>query len=125
MTRYKRLYLISALILVVGLGSSVAIYVSAGSGPEEGDQYEIVGNKIYPGGQERSKAYRHNLEVFGGKAAVLADDFNRWFEGLWQGRTLAFTVGLMFLVTSLGFFLAARHFHISESDGNPQEDDKA
>ncbi len=114
MKRYARLYVISAVILILGLGSSIAIYVAADREQEEGQQYEIIGGKIYPGGQERSKAYRHNLEVFGGKAAVLADDFNRWFEGLWQGTTLAFTVLFISTIISLGFFLAGRHVKHAE-----------
>ncbi len=112
-----RLYVISAIIMIVGLGSSVAIYVAADREQEEGQQYEIIGGKIYPGGNERSKAYRHNLEVFGGKAAVLADDFNRWFEGLWQGTTLAFTVATLSVLTALGFFLAGRYVrHAAEEE---------
>ncbi len=115
MMNHTRLYLISAVILFTGMASSVAIYVTAGSEEEEGQQYEIIGGKIYPGMQERSKKYRHDLEVYGGKAAVLADDFNRWFEGLWQGRTLAFTVACISALISLGFFLAGRY---ARHDGN-------
>ncbi len=111
MTKQRRLYLIGIVVLAVGLASSIAIYVAAGSDEDEGREYEIVGNKIYPGGQERSKVYRHNLEVFGGKAAVLADDFNRWFEGLWQGRTLAYTVATLSAFISLGFYMAGKHVH--------------
>ena len=108
-TKQKRLFLISIAVLVIGLASSAAIYVAAGGDEDEGREYEIVGGKIYPGGQERSKVYRHNLEVFGGKAAVLADDFNRWFESLWHGRTLACTVACISALVALGFFLAGRY----------------
>ena len=111
--------MIGIVLLVIGLASSAAIYVAADSGPEEGQEYEIVGNKIYPGMQERSKMYRHNLEVFGGKAAVLADDFNRWFEGLWHGRTLAFTVAVLSAVAAFGFFVAARNV---QPDGNGSDE---
>ncbi len=122
MAKYKRLYVICAVILVLGLASSAAIYVAADREQEEGQQYEIIGGKIYPGGNERSKAYRHNLEVFGGKAAVLADDFNRWFESLWQGRTLAFTVGFISALTAFGFFLGGRHYQRTAAGNPPGED---
>ncbi len=121
-TKYIRLYIMSAVILIVGLGSSLAIYVAADREQDEGQQYEIIGGKIYPGGQERSKAYRHNLEVFGGKAAVLADDFNRWFESLWHGTTLAFTVGTISALISLGFFLAGRHVRRADGNNDQQEE---
>ena len=40
---------------------------------------------------------------------VLADDFYRWCGSLWQGRQLAFTVALISITISLGFFLVARN----------------
>jgi hypothetical protein len=33
------------------------------------------------------------IERFAGKAAVLFDDFNRGFAGLWVGSTLGVTIG--------------------------------
>lgn len=109
--RRNRLLLISAFIALIGLGSAVAIYLVADDDAEGGPGYEVVGNKIYPAMQERSKKYRHELELYGGKAAVLADEFNRWFDGLWRGRTLAFTVAALSWLVAFGFFVAARNVH--------------
>jgi hypothetical protein len=52
---------------------------------------------------EKTKLYRHDLEVYGGRANVLADDFREWFAGLWHGRTLAFTVAGLTVLAALAW----------------------
>jgi hypothetical protein len=91
------LNLISAIILLVGLGSSVLIYQGAGNDP-----YGVLDF-------ENSKLYRHNLEVYGGKFSVIMDDFRRWFLGLWQGKPLAVMIACAAIIISSGFFYAANH----------------
>ncbi len=91
------LYLISAIILLVGLGSAILIYLTA-----ENDSSGVLG-------YEDSKMYIHDLELYGGKANVLANEFMRWFVGLWHGKSLAFTVACITIFISLGFFLVANH----------------
>jgi len=91
------LNLISAIILIVGLGSSVLIYQRVGNDP-----YGALG-------YENSKLYRHNLEVYGGKFSVIMDDFRRWFLGLWHGKSLAFILAGTTIIISFGFFYAANH----------------
>jgi hypothetical protein len=103
----KRLYLISALILLIGLSSSLWLYLTAGNA-EIVFGYEIVGGKAYLITPENSKKYVHDLELMGGKAAVFADEFSRWFVGLWHGKSLAFIVACITIFISLGFFLVAR-----------------
>jgi hypothetical protein len=39
---------------------------------------------------------------------VLFDELDRWFAGLWQGKSLAFTVAGISVLASLGLFLYAR-----------------
>jgi hypothetical protein len=92
-----RLYLISAIILLVGLGSAILIYLTA-----ENDSYSILG-------YEDSKTYIHDLELYGGKANVLASEFMHWFGGLWHGKSLAFTVACITIFISFGFFFVANH----------------
>ena len=103
------LHLISAIILLVGLGSAVFIYQAAMNDTDPASGYEVIGGFIYPSAGENSKKYMHDLELYGGKAAVLADEFMRWFAGLWHGTSLAFTVACISIVISLGVFLAAAH----------------
>jgi hypothetical protein len=101
------LYLISAIVLLVGLGSAILIYQSAMENSESGSAYEISGGRIYPG-SGYDKKYVHDLQLYGGQSAVLADRFMRWFDGLWQGKQLAYTVAWITFFISLGFFIAAR-----------------
>ena len=93
LNRRTRLNLISAIILVVGLGSATLIYQRADNIPYGAWGYESVDGIIYPIMPEDSKMYRHNLEVYGGKLNVMMDDFSRWFGGLWQGKSLAVIIG--------------------------------
>ena len=54
------------------------------------------------------KKYIHDLQLYGGNAAVLADEFMHWFYGLWRGESLAYTVGFITVALSLVLFLIAR-----------------
>lgn len=95
----KRLYLIAVITLILGLGSSAYIYMSADSG---------AGNAMIDEFQQ-SKAYRHEIEVFGGKMNLLATDFIHWFDGLWQGKPLAYTVAVITLFVFWVISFVARH----------------
>ena len=105
--KQRLLFLIGAAILLVGLGSAVAIYLTADEASDGEQEYEVAGSFIYPAMNERSKRYQHDLQMYGGKAAVMADDINRWFDSLWRGRTLAFTVAVIAAFLSFWFFAAA------------------
>ena len=104
-----RLKLISAIILLVGLGSAVWIYQRADNAPYGSLGYEVVDGTIYPIMPEDSKQYLRSMELYGGKANVLADQFRRWFVGLWQGKSLAFIIACTTIILSCGFFYAANH----------------
>ena len=108
MSRQIRLYLIGALILLAGWLGAASIYMTTPEDSGDAIGYEIVDGVAYPILAHESKAYRHDLERFGGKAAVMADDFNRWFSGLWTGRRLARTLAVLSTALALAFFLAAR-----------------
>ena len=76
-----RVRLVTRAILVIGFASAVVIYFVNAVPPHE------------PGFEfENSKKYLRELEVYGGKANVLANKFAHWFEGLWHGQSLASTV---------------------------------
>jgi hypothetical protein len=95
----KRLYLIAAVILLVGMSGASLIHLTAQDVSEDGLVHQFA----------HSKRYRHDLEVIGGKANVLADDFYRWFDGLWHGKSLAFTVAFITAIISSGLFFVAYH----------------
>jgi hypothetical protein len=118
----KSLYLVAAVILLVGLGSAVLIYLTAEGYSERVLGYEMVGGSVYPVTPEDSKKYMHDLELYGGKANVLADQFISWFDRLWRGKSLAFTVACITLFVSLGFFLAGSHLP-SDSESDARDED--
>ena len=113
----ESLILIGAIIMLVGLGSAIMIYQSAGDDSESVLGYEIIDGSAYPIRPEDSRMYRRDLELYGGKAAVLADDFSRWFVGLWHGKSLAFTVaGISIFISFVFFFSASRLPFLLKSD---------
>jgi hypothetical protein len=119
--KQTHLFLAGAAILLVGLGSAMAIYLAADDEADGEQGYEVSGKYLYPAMHERSKRYQHDLEMYGGKAAVLADDFNRWVDGLWRGRSLAVTVAVISVLLSFGFLVAARNAHPDGSADGEQE----
>jgi hypothetical protein len=100
----KRFNLISALILLIGLGSAAVIYQTAAQDATRASGYEVIDGRIYPIMPEDSKIYQHDLELYGGKANVLADEFRRWFTGLWHGKSLSFTVAIITIFLSFVVF---------------------
>lgn len=111
------LNLISVIILLVGLGSAALIYQTAGDDSNKVLGYEIIGGQAYPIEPEDSKMYLRNLQLYGGKASVLTDEFSRWFVGLWQGKSLAFTISYITLFVFFVVFYFANHLPSSfESD---------
>ena len=109
-SRMSRLRLVTACLLAAGLGSATVLYLTAA--PEAGN----------PLGYEPAdtKKYLRELELYGGKANVLAAELTRWLDGLWHGRPLAFTVGSLTVVLAFAFWLActrqARDLDASERE---------
>ncbi len=104
---HTRLRFIGVVILTVGLISAVTIYIMAEKTAASAVGYEMIDGQAYAISPESSKRYIHDLEVYGGKAAVMADELNRWFNGLWHGTSLAYTIACIAVVSSLGFFFVA------------------
>jgi hypothetical protein len=97
------------LILALGISCSFLIYFLAdedNSANEVG--YVIAGGEAYPIAPNQSKRYIRDLERFGGKSAVIFDEINRWFDGLWRGKALGVTLGWISVSIALGLFLFAR-----------------
>jgi len=93
-----RLHLIAAIILLVGLTASVLIYLSA----EKREDNALITEF------ENSKRYRHDLEQTGGKLIVVGSEFMKWFEGLFEGENLAFTLAGLSIFLSIVVFIVAR-----------------
>ncbi len=89
--RSARLRALSTLVLIAGLLGAVVINVRAG---------QVAQDPL--GDQEESKQYLRQMELYGGKANVLASEARQWFGGLWHGKSLAFTVGFLALLLAGG-----------------------
>ncbi len=107
LTRKRLFNLLSTVILLAGLSSAVLIYQKADRDTRAALGYEAADGSAYPIMPEDSKRYLHDMEQFGGKANVLADELRRWFVGLWQGKSLAYTIACISIALSLAGFHAA------------------
>jgi hypothetical protein len=95
----RRINRISLVLLLLGFGAAVVIYLTAK--PEMVDP--LLGDPL------DSKKYRHDLELYGGKANVLSAQFMDWFGGLWHGQTLAYTVATLTAAGVLLYRFVATH----------------
>ena len=93
-----RLYVAALLILAAGFGAGGAIYATA----EEESENMRIQELLW------SKRYNRELQRFGGKAAVLFDDFNQWLAGLWRGKSLGLTIVWLGVFASGCVYLVAR-----------------
>jgi hypothetical protein len=80
-------------ILVLGFAAAVVIYLTARPPSDNPLGYDPLD----------TKKYLHDLEVYGGKANVVAAQFRAWFDGLWHGKQLAFTVAVISVIAAGGF----------------------
>lgn len=106
------LYVTSAGILLAGIVSAVLIYVAAMNNPAEDSGYEVIGGFVYPAGGVNNKKYIHDLQLYGGNAAMLGDRFMRWFAGLWHGTSLSYTVACIAFLMSFVVFVVANNVSI-------------
>jgi hypothetical protein len=107
--RPARLDFIAAVILLFGLSSSIWIYRTAGEDSADILGYEQEDASYYPVRPDDSKMYQRGLELYGGKANVLADKFTRCFKGLWHGKSLGITLACLTALISAGLLFVAHH----------------
>ncbi|WLT32311.1 hypothetical protein [Geothrix sp. PMB-07] len=107
--RLIRIRQITAGILAVGLGTATIVYLRAAPKGANPLGYE----------PEDTKKYLRDLELYGGKVNVLATEFMKTWDGLWQGRNLAYTLAVLTLITAFLFwFLAHRQaVHLAQTEG--------
>lgn len=108
------------LILLLGLGGALAVYIVASNNPESG--YKEAYGSVYQGGEPfRSKKFVRELEVIGGKANVFVYDLLFWFEGLWRGERLAGTLAVItLLITALVYYFGV-HLGPYQGPGDDQD----
>ena len=83
----------SRAILVLGFAAALVIYLTAQPPPDNPLGYDPLD----------TKKYLHDLEVYGGKANVIAAQFRDWFDSLWHGKQLAFTVAVLTVIAAGAF----------------------
>lgn len=115
-----RLYLASLVVLLLGLCAAAALYLSTDDLPPDASGYQtiVVDGQSYRVPLGETKMYVRDLERFGGKAAVLFDEFNRWFVHLWVGKALALTVLWLSVAAAATLWIVARHVLPSSAAGN-------
>ncbi len=97
--RLARIRQITLGLLAAGLGGAMVLYLLAAPTGTNPLGYE----------PEDTKKYLRDLELYGGKVNVLATQFTRWWDSLWQGRNLAYTVAMLTALLALAFwFIATR-----------------
>jgi hypothetical protein len=102
-----RLYQIAAIILVAGLLGSVLIYFFAEDVEDDVLSYSTEGGSTSTMSPQDSKRYMREMEQFGGKANVAAYKFGVWFDGLWHGKSLAYTLAVLTVIISYCFCFVA------------------
>ena len=85
-----RIRIVTRAILVLGFAAAVVIYLTAQPPPGNPLGYDPLD----------TKRYLHDMEVYGGKANVLAAEFRDWFDSLWHGKQLAFTVAVLAVIAA-------------------------
>ena len=105
----RKINQISLLLLLVGFGSALAVFLVARAAPAD----QFLNDPL------AEKKYLRELRVIGGKANELAAEFQDWFAGLWEGEQLARTIAVLTVASTLGFrWLAA---HPGFTAGSPPE----
>jgi hypothetical protein len=67
-----------------------------------------------------TKTYEYQMEVYGGKANLLATEVHDSLAGLFQGRQLPVTVAVLSVIVAVMLFAAARYLpHLPAEDEHP------
>lgn len=99
----KRLYLAGTAVLIAGLIAAALIYATAAPPDRAAAMYGIVDPR-----------YQIELQRIGGNAAVLMAQLHQWFDGLWHGTALAYTVAVLAIALAGGCFFIGYFFADNE-----------
>ncbi|MFT4068426.1 hypothetical protein [Paraburkholderia sp.] len=96
----KRLYFTGTAILLAGFIAAALIYASAPPPDKAVAMYGMVDPR-----------YQIELQQIGGNAAVLMAQLHQWFDSLWHGVRLAYTVAVLGIAVAgvcffIGYFFA-------------------
>jgi len=94
----SRRHFITGGILGVGWAMALIVYITSSPTVEDYDIYDM----------EHSRRYLRQVEMIGGKAGLLANDLREWAEGLFHGRSLAYTIAVVTAIVALAAHLLQR-----------------
>lgn len=94
--RLGRIRLLTAGILAAGLGAAAILYVRAARAAQAAP-FDLE--------PQDSKSYLRQMEVVGGKANLVASDLRHGIAAAFQGTNLAWTLGILTLLTAALFWL--------------------
>jgi len=111
---HLRLYQLGALILAIGLIAAAIVYFRAVDYADAG----------YILGLSGDKRYTMELQRIGGQAAVAAVQFDQWFDSLWHGKQLAFTLAFLTIAAAALCFLLGDRLSAGVSDQTAEPSDE-
>jgi hypothetical protein len=99
--RMGRIRWITGAILAAGLGSAAVIYAVAVSAAPSDFDLDLT----------ESKKYLRDVESIGGKSNLIASQIRLWFDGLWHGTSLAWTVLCLAVLLAAAFWFVTTRNH--------------
>lgn len=100
----KRLYLAGMLIAVAGVIAGALIYLTTPPVDPAISQYAIADPR-----------YQIELQQIGGNMAVLMAQFHQWFDSLWHGARLGWTVAVLGIAIAGACFFVGHFFAYDDS----------
>ena len=95
----SQLRFLSYVIFTLGICIAIFIYVTASPTPHHPLGYDPFA----------SKKYVRDLELYGGKVNILAVEFRQWFDRLWRGQNLSYTIAFITVILSYLFWFIGSH----------------
>lgn len=111
-TAQARARWMGGILLGAGLILSIAIFMRTDPTDGDPDPYEL--------NAQNSKRYEDQLERIGGKGAILGVEVQSWWDSLWHGRKLAYTVLTLSVVSSGLCFIFAQLEVAPEAEPRPR-----
>jgi hypothetical protein len=113
---------VGLLVLIAGLFAAALVYLNTVPQDQtDPASYAFEGGKVIPMPRD-SKRSALEMERMGGKANILAAEITEWFQGLWRGRTLAYTLALLSTGSCLACFFVGNFLgHAPSADATDRK----
>ncbi len=97
-SRRRRRRIVVAGILAAGWIAALAVYLAVPPAEENPDVYDM----------QHSRMYDRQVEIIGGKAALLATQLDAWLASLWEGKARAYTIACATAAVALAYYAIDR-----------------